>query len=71
VVRDLHLGARDLVLLSPLVVDAGSEYARRAARAGVRPLAPEEQEAQADRLRAALSGGRWRVTRYDLERFVY
>lgn len=71
VVRDMHLGARDLVLLSPLVVDSGSEYARRAARAGVRPLAPEEQEAQADRLRAALSGGRWRVTRYDLERFVY
>ncbi|MCO5168610.1 MAG: radical SAM protein [Planctomycetes bacterium] len=71
VVRDMRLGPRDLVLLSPLVVDAASEYARRAARAGVRALAPDEQEAQADRLRAALSGGRWRVSRYDLERFVY
>lgn len=70
-VRELGLGARDLVFLSPLVIDEQGEYARRAARSGVAALRPDEVHAQAVNLAGALSGGPWRVTNYDLRRWVY
>lgn len=71
VVRALGLGPRDLVFLSPLVIDDDGEYARRAALAGIEPLDDGALERQAEALRDALSGGPWRVTSYDLRRWVY
>lgn len=71
VVRALGLGPSDLVFLSPLVIDAQGEYARRAARSGIAPLDEAEVGQQAARLGDALAGGPWRVTQYDLRRWIY
>jgi len=72
-VSGLPLGEGDIVYLSPFQEEAGSEYARRAAAEGVRPLDDTERRAQyaelRDGIRAALPGTI--VTRYDLREFVY
>ena len=69
----LPLDPDDVVYLSPFVVQAGSEYARRAAAERVRALDENEIDAQYVALRTGIRGfhSAVRVTRYDLREFVY
>jgi hypothetical protein len=62
-----------VVYLSPFLVHAGSEYARRAEAEGVRALEESEIDAQYAELRAGIRAlhPAVRVTRYDIREFVY
>jgi len=74
-VNALPLGAGDLIYFSEFLERPGSEYARQATAADLRPLSPPQQRAQ----RAALQAGfRFRepehppkMAAYDLREFIY
>jgi hypothetical protein len=69
----MDLGRQDRVYLSPLHVDPGSPYMKRAQHAGLGLLSSSARRAQAfefrDRLRAA--GTRSAIALYDIRRFIY
>ena len=69
----LPLGEGDLVYLSPFVSQAGSAYRARAEDEGLRPLTPEERDAQYARLRRAAreAAPGARVALYHIDEFVY
>jgi hypothetical protein len=69
----LRLGPRDLLYFSELVDSEDLPYAERAARDGVRPLAPERLEEQRRRILQALPNAvpLPRVATYDIREFVY
>jgi radical SAM superfamily enzyme YgiQ (UPF0313 family) len=69
----LPLGRGDSVYLSPFVDLPDSEYARRAADDGVRPLDRRQSESQYHELRDGirLSHPSVKVARYDLREFLY
>ena len=69
----LPLDARDVVYLSPFVVQPGSAYADRAAAEGLRPLSPADLAAQLADLRGAAraSAPAARVALYPIDEFVY
>ena len=73
-VRAMDLGPEDILYFSELVVTPDMPYAREAVREGIRPLTPEEQQAQ---MQAILSGlsyprhARPRISKYDIREFVY
>jgi radical SAM superfamily enzyme YgiQ (UPF0313 family) len=69
----LPLDARDVVYLSPFVVQPGSAYAARAEAEGLAPLSPTELTAQLADLRAAAraSAPAARVALYPSDEFVY
>jgi len=69
----LPLDARDVVYLSPFVVQPGSAYAARAEAEGLAPLSPAEMAAQLADLRAAAraSAPAPRVALYPIDEFVY
>jgi hypothetical protein len=72
-IEDLPLRRGDVVYLSPFLESPESEYARRAARQGVRPLSDEECAAQhdafADAARRSHPGVK--IARYDIREFIY
>jgi radical SAM superfamily enzyme YgiQ (UPF0313 family) len=69
----LPLERGDVVYLSPFLENPASEYARRAARDGIRPLTAAECESQGaafrDAVRRAHPGVK--VARYDVREFIY
>ena len=69
----LPLDARDVVYLSPFVVQPGSAYAARAEAEGLAPLSPSELATQLADLRAAAraSAPAARVALYPIDEFVY
>jgi len=69
----LPLDARDVVYLSPFVVQPGSAYAARAEAEGLAPLSPGDLVAQLADLRAAArtSVPAARVALYPIDEFVY
>ncbi len=76
--REMKLGAGDIVYLSPLVDHAGSKYAELAREAGICPLSAEEIAEQEAQIRAALGkvlpaglAARPQFARYDIREFVY
>ncbi len=66
-------GKGDLVFLSPLVDQAGSEYSILAGKAGIRGLSEEEMSSQGASLRKEIrrTGGSPRVALYGIEEFMY
>jgi radical SAM superfamily enzyme YgiQ (UPF0313 family) len=72
-VAALPLTRGDTVYLSPFLEQPDSEYARRAAEDGMRPLDEDEIEVQYDMLRDAIRRAHPSVTvsRYDIREFVY
>ena len=69
----LPLDERDVVYLSPFVVQPGSAYAARAEAEGLAPLSPVELSGQLADLRAAAraSAPAARVALYPIDEFVY
>ncbi|MFB3853187.1 MAG: radical SAM protein [Vicinamibacterales bacterium] len=72
-VNSMGLGAGDILYLSNLVEDAGTEYPRLARDAVLEPLAPADFLAQKSSLRALLrfTGAPPRVATYDIREFIY
>jgi len=74
VLNSLNLGRDDLVYLSEFVEHPGSEYAQRAARAGIRPLSKREMRDQMEEMRARFRfdpQNRPKVAPYDIQEFIY
>lgn len=74
VVRAMPLGRGDLVYLSEFVDHPGSEYARRAAEEGIRPLSPQgmRDQIEAIRTKLAFAGPDGpQVSIYDIREFIY
>lgn len=73
-VNEMGLGPNDAVFFSPLVVEPGGAWARRASQEGVTPLDAEQIEAEIDAIRARLRfgpGAPPRITRYELREFIH
>ncbi|MCS7061438.1 MAG: radical SAM protein [Anaerolineae bacterium] len=73
VINHMRLGARDLIYFSELIDYPGSEYAQKAAQAGIAPLSVEEIEQQMRVMRAAFrfAGSPPTISFYDVREFVY
>lgn len=70
--REMCLNSGDIVYLSPLVVSADTEYARRIAEAGIEPLPHADMMQQVNQFKTALkTAGGPRVTLYHIEEFLY
>jgi len=72
----MPLGEGDIIYFSPFFKQAGSEYARLAASAGIISLSPDQVVRQEAALRAGLrTGGASsqgaQISRYDIREFVY
>ncbi len=74
-VKALPLDAGDMIYLSPLVVEPGGRYEKKSSAEGITPLTPGEVAAQDAELRKLLRpkpGEKGpKVTRYDIQSFVY
>lgn len=73
--RSLPLDGGDLIYLSPLVVEPGGRYETGARARGITPLTAAEMARQDAELRKILrpapGENRPKVTRYDIESFIY
>lgn len=70
----MNLDAGDLVYMSPLIVPADGDYARRARTFGLEPLSEAALDAQLEELKAgarAATQGRPRVALYHIEEWLY
>jgi hypothetical protein len=71
----MPLAAGDIVYFSPFVDHSGSEYARLAAKAGIRPLSDTQITAQETAIRAGLRfhdpAHPPQCSRYDIREFIY
>ncbi len=75
VIREMPLGAGDIVYISPFVISPDAPYARDAERAGLTSMSDEEIWQEVQRFRQALRS--WaqprgvKVSYYDIREFVY
>ncbi|MBI4527669.1 MAG: radical SAM protein [Deltaproteobacteria bacterium] len=72
--NSLKLGRGDILYFSPMVESPVSEYARRSADAGIRPLADQEKETQLRAIRSGLqftANDKPKIALYDIREFVY
>lgn len=72
--NQLNLEQGDFIYFSPLVESLTSEYARRCADAGIRPLTEQEQVKQIEAIRSALrfaGDQRPKISLYDIREFIY
>ena len=67
----LGLDTRDLIYLSPFVEHPQSRYHERRVAAGLTPMSPEEIEQDLDALAIELRQAGLKVSRYDIQEFVY
>ncbi len=67
----MPLDKDDILYLSELVVSETLPYARQAASGGIVPLTPEAVRTQGERIAAGLHGIQPRISRYNIEEFIY